>query len=804
MSGLIEDVRFAFRKLAKSPGFTAVAVLTLALGIGANTAIFSVVNSQLLQPLPYPEPEDVVIIWETSEKFGAMSISYPNFKDWQKRTETMEEIAVYRRDRFNLTGVGDPEQVRTTMISANMFDAVGLPPVIGRAFTADEDTVGGAPVAVLAHGYWVRRFGGELDVIGRQISLNDTLYEIVGIASPDMIHPTRSDVFVPIAPFSDHEAWQNRGNHPGIYGIGRVGPGHTINEAQAEITTIAAALAEEYPTTNTGVSVQFSSLSEYIVEDVRPALMMLVGAVGLVLLIACVNIANLLLARSAGRERELATRTAVGASRGRIVRQLLTEATLLSLFGGALGILVAYGGLDALTALYGSSLPRTDPIAMDSRVLSFTAFLSISTGLLFGLVPAFQSTAQSAAQPLRSGARGSMGKRQSRLQYTLVGTEIALAVVLLIGSGLLIRSFANVLEVDPGFEPDNVLTASVNLPESKYPDDEAVRRFWDEALPRIESLPGAVSVGTTNNLPFVGGNQTSFAIVGRERPEPGQFPFAEYAMVTTDYFRTIDMRLLRGRLFDERDHAEAPQVMVIDQQFADRHWPGEEPIGQQVDLGAHGEADIAEVIGVVATVRHNGLDVEPPRPQMYFTVAQAASSDVTVLVKTAVPPTDLIEPLREAILAVDPAQPIRDAQAYNDIVGESLGDRRLSLSLLTTFALIAVALALIGVYGVISYSVSRRTQEFGVRIALGSGDRHIFGLVISQVAKVALAGVAIGLLGAVVVSGLLSQQLFGVSRFDASTFVAVPLVIVACAIVACLLPARRAVRIKPVVALRQD
>lgn len=804
MSGLIEDVRFALRTLAKSPGFTAVAILTLALGIGANTAIFSVVNSQLLRPLPYPEPEDVVIIWETSEKFGSMSISYPNFTDWRNRAETMEEIAVYRRDRFNMTGIGDPEQVRTTMISANMFDALGLPPVVGRTFTAEEDTVGGAPVAVLAHAYWVRRFGGERGVIGRQISLNDTLYEIVGIASPDMIHPTRSDVFLPIAPFSDHEAWQNRGNHPGIYGIGRVGPGYTINEAQTEISTIAASLSEEYPTTNTGTSVQYASLSEFMVEDVRPALMMLVGAVGLVLLIACVNIANLLLARSAGRERELATRAAVGASRARIVRQLLTEAALLSLFGGALGILVAYGGLDALTALYGSSLPRTDPIAIDSRVLGFTAFLSISTGLLFGLVPAFQSTAQSAAQPLRSGTRGSMGKRQSRLQYTLVGTEIALAVVLLIGSGLLLRSFANVLEVDPGFDPVNVLTASVNLPESKYPDDAAVRRFWDEALPRIGSLPGAVSVATTNNLPFVGGNQTSFAIVGRERPEPGQFPFAEYAMVTTDYFRTIDMRLLQGRLFDERDRAEAPQVMVIDQQFADRHWPGEEPIGRQVDLGAHGEPDIAEVIGVVATVRHNGLDVEPPRPQMYFAVAQEASSDVTVLVKTAVPPTDLIEPLREAILAVDPTQPIRDAQAYNDIIGESLGDRRLSLSLLTTFALIAVALALIGVYGVISYSVSRRTQEFGVRIALGSGDRHIFGLVILQVAKVALAGVGIGLLGAVVVSGLLSHQLFGVSRFDASTFLAVPLVIVACAILACLLPARRAVRINPMAALREE
>lgn len=803
MNGLIDDIRFALRGLIASPGFTAVAVLTLALGIGANTAIFSIVNTNLMQPLPYPDPEELVIIWETNESFGSMSISYPNYSDWRDRVQAMEHLAVYRRDRFNMTGVGDPEQVRTTMVSANMFDAIGLPLVLGRAFSADEDTVGGTPVTVLTHGYWQRRFGGDPAVIGWQISLNDTLYEIIGVAAPDMIHPTRSDVFVPIAQFSDNENWQNRGNHPGIYGIGRVAPGYSVEDAQAEITAIAAALASEYPGSNTGNSVEYTSLPEFIVEDIRPALLMLMGAVGLVLLIACANLANLLLARATGRERELATRAAVGASRARIVRQLLTESVLLSVIGGGLGVLVAVFGLDALTALFGSTLPRQGA-GIDTQVLLFTSVLAVLTGVIFGLVPAFQSTARSAAHPLRTGARGGIGKRQARLQHVLVGTEIALAVVLLIGSGLLLRSFANVLEVDPGFEPDNVLVASVNLPQSKYPDDDAVRRFWGEALPMIAALPGVESAGTTNNLPFVGGNQTSYAIVGEPHPEPGQAQHAEYAMVSLDYFRTIDMRLLRGRLFDARDRVDSTQVMVIDQQFADNHWPGEDAIGKQVNLGGRDEPDLYEVVGVVATVRHNGLDVEPPRPQMYFPVAQNASRDVTVLLRTTVPPTDVVGPLREAILAVDPAQPMRDAQPYNNIIGESLGGRRLSLSLLTTFALLAVALSLIGVYGVISYSVARRTQEFGVRIALGSGNRHIFKLVLTQVVRVAVIGVAVGLVGAVVLGGLLSNQLFGIGRYDATTFVVVPLVVVLCALIACLLPARRAVATQPVEALRYE
>lgn len=523
------DLRYAARMLLKNPGFTAVVVATLALGIGATTAIFSIVNTSLLRPLPYSEPEEVLIFWETHPTFGSMSIAYPNYLDWRAEVRAVEELGVYRRELFNLTGADEPEQVRTTMVSDNLFRVLDVQPLLGRGFTAAEDRPGGDAVAMLSHGYWQRRFAGDPDIVGRTLTLNDETYEVVGVMPQLLRHPTRSDVFVPIGRYSDHPAWQNRGNHPGIYGFARLAPGVTLQAAQAEIDTISSALGEQYPDTNKGNGVEYQPLGEWSVREIRPALYLLSGAVLLVLLIACVNIANLLLARTVTREREFAVRRAVGAGRARVVRQLLTESVLLAALGGLFGVLVAHLCVEGVRALFGSSLPRVDEVAIDGVILVFTAGLALTTGVVFGLLPALQGARVSLAERLHAGARGGDGRGKRRTQNGLVVAQIALAIVLLVGAGLLMRSFAAVLSVDPGFEPDGVVTAEIRLPTERFAEESARLQFWETLLPEVRSLPGISAAGLTNNLPFVGGNQTSFTLAGRPEPPPNDRPFAEYA-----------------------------------------------------------------------------------------------------------------------------------------------------------------------------------------------------------------------------------------------------------------------------------
>jgi len=804
MTHLWQDLRFSARTLAKNPGFTLVAVLTLALGIGANTAIFSVVNATLLRPLPYPEPEEIVMFWEHNPGFGDMSISYPNYEDWRREVKALDELAVYRRDRFNLTGTGDPEQVRATMVSANLFDVFGVKPLLGRTFTAAEDSVGGVPVVILKEGYWQRRFGGDENILGSKLNLNGKPYEVVGVMPEQLRNPTRTDLFVPIGQFANTPGWEQRGNHPGIYGYGRLADGVSLSRAQAEIDGVSAALAKQYPE-NRLSTVEYHVLQELAVSDARPALMMLSLAVALVLLIACVNVANLLLARTAGRERELAVRAAVGAGRWQLVRQLVTESVLLSGLGGALGVVAAYLGLDLLRRIYGGDLPRVDDIGIDGTVLAFTAVLSMATGLVFGVVPALHGAGRGATNPLQAGARTGQSAERHRFQAALVVTEIALAIVLLVGAALLFRSFARVLDVDPGLDPDNVLTASVSLPTEKYDSDEKVRQFWDQVLARVEALPGVTGTGVTNNLPFVGGSQTSFAIAGRPEPAPGEFPFAEAAFVSPDYFDAIGQRMVRGRPFDERDRA-GPPVVVIDENFAQTHWPGKDPLGEQIVLGAHGrEQTQLTIVGIVNSVRYEGLDVEPPYPQMFFPFAQRPpTNDVFLVVKGDVAPETLAGPVKQAVLAVDPDQPLRDAKPFRAIVGDSLADRRLSMSLFGFFAAVAAALALVGIYGVISYGVARRTQEFGVRIAMGADGGRILRLVLGQVGRIALLGVVLGAAGALALGPLLASQLFGVSSHDPLTFALVPAGVIAFALLACIWPAYRAARIQPTEALRYE
>lgn len=806
MINLLADFRFAARTLLKNLGFAAVAVITLGLGIGANTAIFSVVNTSLLTPLPYPEPEEVLIFWETDPEFGDMSISWLNYQDWRREVAALEEMAVYRRDRFNLTGAGEPEQVRVTMVSANLFDALSLSPMLGRGFTEAEDRPGGDPVTVLSHGYWQRRFGADTGVVGTTIRLDDRSYHVVGVMPPELRHPTRSDLFVPIGQFSDDPVWQERGNHPGIYGLGRMAEGVTLTRAQAEIDTIAEALEAEYPGTNAGQRVSYRVLQDHAVSDIRAALLLLSGAVALVLLIACVNVANLLLARGVGRERELAIRTAMGAGRRQIVRQLLTESLLLAMVGGLLGVALAFLGVDAMAAIYGSDLPGTEEIGIDKPVLAFTLGISMLAGVLFGLGPAWQSTGRR-LNPLQAGSRTGQSADRARFQSGLVIAEIALAVVLLVGAGLLLRSFAEVLDVDPGLDANHVLTASVSLPAQRYGSDDEIRRFWGEVLTRVGALPGVAVAGITTNLPFVGGNQTSFAIAGRPEPGHGQFPFGEYAEVTPGYFDALGITLLSGRLIDERDSADGPLVMLVDEAFAKTHWPAESPLAKEVVFGgAHSEQRIrVTVIGVVETVRHNGLDTKPLYPQMYFPFAQRPEvQDVMLVVRTEVPPASLVDSVRRAVLEVDPDQPIYDAQPYRAIVEDSLADRRLGMSLFGFFAVVAAILALVGVYGVVSYGVTQRTQEVGVRMAMGARARDVLMLVLRQVGVLALAGAAAGVACAFLLAPAFRSELYGIGARDPLTFGLAAVAVLAFALLACLLPARRAMRIQPTEALQYE
>ncbi|HET6603008.1 MAG TPA: ABC transporter permease [Xanthomonadaceae bacterium] len=810
MKGLLADLRHALRLLARSPGFALIAIAMLALGIGANTAIFSVVRTALLSPLPYEQAARMAIVWETNKGFGDMSIAYPNYLDWVARQDSMQALAVYRRAGANLTGLGEPEQLRMTMVSANLFEVFGRPPQIGRGFAQTEDRLGAEPVVVLGHDFWQRRFNGDASVLGSQIELDGVQHTIVGVAPEDLRHPTRTDVMVAIGRHADSPGWESRGNHPGIYGFGLLKPGVSLEAAQQEIDAIARDLEREYPDSNTNNGVKYTALEEFVVGDMRGALLLLSGAVGLVLLVVCVNMANLLLARAYGRHRELAVRSALGAGRWRVARQLLAESLLLATAGGALGVVVAHFGVRALELLYGSQLPRIDQIGVDSGMLLTALALTLFTGVAAGLVPALVTARQGLAEGLRGGSRGGLSAGRRRVQSTLAVTQTALAIMLLVGAGLLVRSFGQVLEVDPGIRPANVLTAGLRLPDARYPDEDARRAFWQRLLPALEALPQVQVAGITNNLPFVGGNQTSFRVHGAPPlPEGVDPPFAEYGFVTPGYFEALGMTLMRGRLIEAQDRAGRPEVMVVDEAFAREHWPEGDAIGQQVLRGGrHDESEGPEspitVVGVVRTVRHNGLDVEPPRPQMYFPADHDPLSNATLVLRTVGDPANASEAVTRTVQDVDPLLPLTSVQPFTAIIDDSLSGRRLSLSLLGVFAVVAAVLAVLGIYAVMSYGVSRRAQEMGVRIAVGAGTGSIVNLVLREVARLTAIGLVIGFIGAALLGRYIESQLFGVGAYDPLTFLGVAMLILLAALAAGALPARRATRVDPLVALREE
>ena len=818
----MNDLRYAVRILAKSPAFTAVAVLTLALGIGANTAIFSVVNAVLLRPLPYPESERLVWLSERSPNFPTMSVSYPNFSDWRSQQQVFEEIGVYNWGNYNLTGKGQPSRLTGVRISADALAALRARSAVGRIFSNDEDKPGAPSVVVLSHALWRERFGGDANIVNQSITLDGRPYTVIGVMPAGFAFPNRTDLWLPVGPLSSEESWKSRGNHPGLFGVARLKPGVTLEQARAGMETIAVRLDQQYPDSNKNNRIRVEPLLDDYVRNVRPALWSLLGAVALVLLIACANVANLLLARGAARQKELAVRAALGAGRRRIVRQLLTESVLLAVVGGAFGLLLAWGGVRLILAMSGDAIPRAAEVGLDSVVLAFTAGVALLTGILFGLAPAWQASRPELHDTLKDTARGTTGGR-ARLRQGLVVAEVALTLVMLAGAGLLLRSFHRLQHVNPGFSHERVLSFRLDLPEKKYETEDSQIGFYQSLIERLRVLPGVQAVSVTSRLPL-GGNdwQTSFVIEGRPEPPPHERPSMEVHLVSPDYFLTMGIPLLRGRAFsdqDDRGHLRGRDLgglskgqhwmsglsaIVVDEEFARRHWPNEDAIGKRVRLPWGEKGPLLSVVGVVGRVKLDRLNEEGGFVQAYLPFLQAPSQGMAVVMKTTLAPETLITAAREQVRALDPEQPIYDLRTLAEMRDRSIAPQRLNLTLLGIFAGIGLALALIGLYGVLAYAVAQRRREIGVRMALGAQRADVLQLVVGHGMRLVLAGLGIGLIGALALTRLLRALLFGVGPTDPVTFAATPLVLALTALLACWLPAARASKVDPMEALRYE
>jgi putative ABC transport system permease protein len=803
MGALLQDLRYSVRTLLKKPGFALVMILALGLGIGANSAIFSVVSTVLLQPPPYPESERLVFVWENSQRIGRFSMSVPNYVDFRDQNEVFEEISAMATGTYNLTGDGEPERLRGLRVTEDLFRLLRVQPVLGRGFIPDEDRPGAERVVVLTDALWQRRFGGDPAIVGRTVNLSDRAHTVIGVMPPDFRFIMGAELFVPLAA---DPAEESRGAHY-LLSVARLRPGVTPEQAEAALDAIAGRLEQQYPDSNTGWDTIVTPYQLQLVERVRPALLVLLGAVGFVLLIACANVANLLLARAATREKEIAIRTALGAGRGRLVRQLLTESVLLGLLGGALGLLLAYWSLDLMLALKPENLPRADSIGIDGQVMGFTLFLSVATGLLFGLVPALQSTSPHLAETLKEGGgKSTESARRHRLRGLLVVSEVALAVMLLIGAGLLIKSFARLLEVPVGFEPGGVLTARVTLPEAKYTDGAARAAFYRDAQQRIAALPGAESVGLVDNAPIDGGGSVlSFSIDGRPPAVRGEEPAANIHVIGDGYLRTMGIPVVRGRDLTEAEAWGDVPVTLINQTMAQKLWPGQDALGGRIRFGSSQEAPWLTIVGIAGDVRHRGLDEEAGM-EVYLPVQRWASAAVTMtfVVRAAVTPSTLLAPLREQIRALDPTLPVFGVNTMEQIVADSVSGQRFNLMLLGCFAALALALAVVGIYGVMAYSITERTREVGIRMALGARGTDVLGMLLSQGMRQVLLGLGLGLAGALAISRVMASLLYGVSATDASVFGGAVVVLAAVALLAVWLPARRATKIDPMVALRYE
>jgi putative ABC transport system permease protein len=802
MDSIIKDIRYGVRGLLKRPGFTAIALVALALGIGANTAIFSLVNAVVIRPLPFPDPDRLVWVFGNIRNIGnTASVSPPDFLDYRSQNKTFEHFAASGTlpGAVNLTGSGEPERVMASIVSGNYFDVFGVAPAIGRGFTLANEKPGADQVTVLSHAFWQKRFAGDTGIVGKTITLNSKSYQILGVMPAGVSLPQSAELWIPLNFDGDPEMKWRKASF--LRPVGRLKPGVTVAQAQADTDVIAARLEQQYPDSNTGKSLRLLSLREQLVGGTRTMLFVLFGAVGFVLLIACANVANLLLVRAAARQKEIALRTALGASRPRIIRQMLTESLLLSILGGALGALLAVWGVQLLVTLSANSLPPTVHVAIDTTVLAFTFAISILTGLLFGLAPAFRTTNVNLIDSLKEGTRGAEGTLRSRTRSLLIVFESAVAVVLLIGAGLLVRSLIALQSVDPGFDANNVLTLRIDLPNKKYEGAGKLANFFEQLESRVSSLPGVQSVGLVTDLPMSGQlSDLPYTVEGRPPVAPDQSLDADFRLVNTNYFSALRIPVLRGRNFTEQEVKEGKAVTIVSKQLVDTVFPNEDPLGHRLVSGMSGVA--FEIIGVVGDIRHNSLGV-PPFPTMYLPTRDFANRR-NLVVRTQNDPLSIVGAVRQEVHALDPDQPISEVKRMTDWVDSSVAVPRYRTTLLAAFAALAMLLAATGIYGVMSYTVAQRTHEIGVRMAMGARRLDVLKLVVRQGMLLTLVGVILGLAGAFGLTRVMVSLLFGVTAKDPFTFAAVAGLLSVVAFIACLVPALRATKVDPLVALRYE
>jgi putative ABC transport system permease protein len=809
MDSLFQDIRYGLRTLIQHRGFTIIAVLTLALGIGANTAIFSVVNAAMIRPLPYKDGDKLVIVWEQSPREVQNVANPANYMDWSEQNTVFTEMATTFDTTVSLTSDGEPEEVPSQYATFNLFSMLGVDPIMGRTFTADDINPNQPRVAVISYGLWQRRFGGDSQIIGRQIKINGTEATVIGVMPVEFKWHIRQGSMTG----KSAEMWtlweitpeMRTRNGRYLTVSARIKPDVSFEQAQTEMKALGARLEEQYPQFNTKWGVNVVPLRTQFTGEIRPALLVLLGAVGFVLLIACANVANLLLARAAAREREIAVRVAIGAGRGRIVRQLLTESLMLAAMGGAAGLLLAWWGTDLLIAFSPRELADLQQVKISGPVLGFTLAVSLATGIIFGLVPAFEATRLNLHDTLKEGGKNIGGSRRShRLRSAFVIIEIALALVLLVGAGLLVRSFARLQAVDPGFNAKNVLTLRVKLPGKKYDTDAKAITFFHQAVAQIKALPGVEDAGAINALPFAGTpSGTGVDIEGRPKLPPGQGMVTSVCVTDANYFNAMQIPLKRGRLYTEQEDAEMRHVVVVNEAFARKIFPGEEPLGKRVTIHMKNDNAPCEIIGIVGDSKQMRLDGEI-RPMAYWPQPELSYSAMTLVIRTHTDAASLASGARQVIQTLDSEQPVADVRTMEGWLSDSVARARFNTLLLTVFALVALLLAAVGIYGVMAYTVTQRTHEIGIRMALGAQAADVMRMIVKRGMTLVVAGVGLGLTGAFLLTRVLTTLLFGVSATDPMTFTVIAVVLAIVALGACFIPARRATKVDPMVALRHE